>query len=213
MDNRVDDLSATVKEAMRRAVLTLTALPDPDRRYLRYTSPQIAVVRDAAEAYGWTPARVHFFPTPFDCSVYLDVLGWLSWYERTVTQGGECVRLVIAWATGSEYWKLSKRFACSESTLRRRIDRVADTIASEFRPDVHKILLDGCNECTTISPKSWDEWNSVPDSMAPLPYWVAEGPKPCADTSIPTVAFDRNDTIKKLERAADKRARRARRRA
>ena len=76
------DLVAGVKEALRRAVLTLIAVPDPDKKFLRVAGPRWEVVRDSAEAYGWTPERVRFAPTPHDVEVYLEVLGWLTWYER-----------------------------------------------------------------------------------------------------------------------------------
>jgi hypothetical protein len=204
----MNDLTILTREAIRRAILTLAALPDPDQRYLRYVTPNISVVRDAAEAYGWTPARLRFFPTPFDCSVYLQVLGWLSWYERSITQGTHAVRIVMAWATGCEYWRLSKRFSCSERTLRRKIDGVADTIGSRFEPEIYKLLLDGCHECPPKCHPSLDEWNSVSDLLTSPEYWIANGPKPCGDLTNPAIIKDRNRTIRKIERGNAKRRRR-----
>jgi hypothetical protein len=205
----MNDLAVVTREALRRAILTLAALPDPDQRYLRYVTPNISVVRDAAEAYGWTPARVRFFPTPFDCSVYLEVLGWLSWYDREIPQGGHAVRIVMAWATGCEYWQLSRRFSCSERTLRRKIDGVADTIGHTFEPEVHKLLLDPCHECPPKCHSSLDEWNSVHDLISSPEYWIASGAKPCADLTIPEIIKDRNRTIRRIERGNAKRRRRA----
>jgi hypothetical protein len=75
-------------------------------------------VHDAIEAYGYRAARARrFLPTPADLDRYLDVLAWLGWLGRQ--RGGERdVRILIARAYGTPWWKLSERFGRGDDTLR-----------------------------------------------------------------------------------------------
>lgn len=200
-----DDEIAALKELMRRSVLTLLALPDPDRRYLRLAGADWLLVRDAAEAYGWTPEIIAFRPTPHDVQIYLDVLSWLSWYRRTHDAG--TVRLFIAWATGASWRRLSFQFSSSERTLRRWMDDMCTTILNAFRTEAQKFFVDSCPECPAKRESTvYDDTVSSLHSTS----WNAGGTQPSADLSIPAVAADREKLIERLQRQNRRRTKRRR---
>ncbi len=208
------DVVAATKEALRRAVLTLVAVPDPDRRYLTVVTPTMHVVRDAAEAYGWTPEIVSFRPTPRDVQIYLEVLGWLAWYGRTHDE--TVVQLFLAWSTGAEWWRLTRRFAASERTLRRWLDDMCRVIHRQFAPAFRKLfLLDAWPDCPAKSDSPIYSADAVPEIAEPLPKsptsWIADGERPSLDTSIPAVAAERQKLIARLQRQGRRRRRRRRR--
>lgn len=128
---------ARVRELLRRAILTLAAVPDPDLRYrLGPTSAWPDFVRQARDAYGSAPPRVRFNPTPADHSRYLDVLAWLRWYEREY--GPETIRLFAAWVFGASMWQLqmrcttNRRVPATPATVRARMDGLVKVVAVKF---------------------------------------------------------------------------------
>lgn len=135
-ERAADDRLAEVRELLRRAVLTLAAVTDPDARFRHGpASWGLEVVNDVNEAYGYAPPRVRrFAPTPQDVDIYLEVMGWLAWYGREVDR--DDMRLFLAWAMGVPKWVLAQRRRLSESTIRRRIDAVASTIAARCGVEV-----------------------------------------------------------------------------
>jgi hypothetical protein len=195
---------AAVRDLLRRAVLTLAALPDPDGRFLAArTTWWPEVVRDVHEAYGYAPPRVRrFAPTPHDVSVCLEVLGFLAWHRRA--HGDNQVRLFLAWALGTPKWLLGQRIGRSEDTVMRRIDELAIAIANEFAHRIGKILFDKCGECSANSLSNQYEGNSDSPSIHSLPTtpkaWIAEGERPSADETIPAVAADRSKLVERIER-------------
>lgn len=117
---RAAELSHRCAELVRRSVLTLAAVSDPDRRF--QSPPKSCLppsVREVNEAYGWDPPKVRRFqPTARDVDRYLTVLHWLG--QLSAEPGGERdVKLLVARAYGTPWWKLAERFRRSEATLKR----------------------------------------------------------------------------------------------
>lgn len=209
-----DDAVGLMKDKLRRAVLTLLAVPDPDKKFLRVVGPKWVVVRDSAEAYGWTPERVQFSPTPRDVEVYLVVLGWLSWYERqheSDRKRDSLVKILIAWATGAEYWQLARRFACSERTLRRRLDGLAAALLHQFEDAFQKLFLDNCPGCRpNVDSSSYHDDLASDETTAPPRQpqsFIADGAKPSANLAIPEVSAARTELIERIERGNRRRQR------
>jgi hypothetical protein len=121
---------AAVKEIIRRAIITLWTLKDPDRKYLtaRSSSWLLSVVRERSESYGW--ATYGFEPTPHDISQMEIVAGWLAWLRRT--EGEQALRRLIAWTLGVQTWRIGRREGCSEQTVRNRMDRSVAAIIRQF---------------------------------------------------------------------------------
>src|SRR5688500_458250 len=77
------DALAVLKEIVRRAIVTLWTLKDPDRKYLAHRPSNwlLSVVRERSESYGWS--TYGFEPTAHDISQMEIVAGWLAWLRRT----------------------------------------------------------------------------------------------------------------------------------
>lgn len=143
--------TAALRELLQRAVLTMFVVPDPDSRFrseLRTAWPEF--VRHQRDAYGSAPPRVKMFqPTRRDLSVYLDVLSWLAWYQRTY--GEETVNVFIWWCRGAAMWSLQERVStnrrrpCSPQTVRDRMRGMFRAIDDQFHDAVKKII-DGSTE-------------------------------------------------------------------
>lgn len=123
------DAFAAIKAIIRRGVMTLMTLRDPDRRYLHKTTAWLfPVVNTAQESYGY--ARYGFEPLPEDISQMETVANWLAWLKRTEGEGS--VRRIIGWTLGVPTWRLGTRERCSERTIRNRIDRSVAAIIRQF---------------------------------------------------------------------------------
>lgn len=124
------DALAVLKEIVRRAIVTLWTLKDPDRKYLNpnISGWLLSTVRERSESYGW--ASYGFEPTPHDISQMEIVAGWLAWLRRT--EGEQSLRRLIAWTLGVQTWKIGMREKCSERTIRNRIDRSIVAIIRQF---------------------------------------------------------------------------------
>jgi hypothetical protein len=124
------DVLAVMKAIVRRAIMTLWTLKDPERRYLtpRSSSWLLSIVRERSESYGW--ANYGFDPTPHDISQMEVVAGWLAWLRRT--EGEQALRRLIAWTLGVQTWRIGTRERCSERTIRNRIDRSIAAIVQKF---------------------------------------------------------------------------------
>lgn len=124
------DVLSVMKAIVRRAIMTLWTLKDPDRRYLtpRSSSWLLSIVRERSESYGW--ANYGFEPTAHDISQMEIVAGWLAWLRRT--DGEQALRRLIAWTLGVQTWKIGQRERCSERTIRNRIDRSITAIVQKF---------------------------------------------------------------------------------
>src|SRR5690242_5888430 len=130
-----------IKNIVRRAIMTLLTLRDPDRKYqYRSSSWLLPVVNTAQEAYGYI--RYGFEPTPHDISQMDVVATWLAWLKRT--EGEDAVRRIISWTLGVPTWRLAARERCSDRTIRNRIDRSIAAMIREFAAvDVSVEILEG----------------------------------------------------------------------
>jgi hypothetical protein len=123
-----------LKAAIRQALRTLAAVPDPDNRFLGWRSGWVVPYREAAEeAYGYHNARIpRFVPSPKDIMRMWVVLDWLSWVRQE--EGEDSMRRIFAWGYGAPLWKIGQREerGCSDETVRRRIDRTLAAIIGHF---------------------------------------------------------------------------------
>jgi hypothetical protein len=130
------ELLIAMREIVRYAVMTLNALRDPDARYLGWSRLPQPLIRDVAEAYGYSSAAVRrFHPTPQEVAQMEVVLPWLAWLRRE--EGEVAVRRILAWALGVTLWRLGQREDCSDRTILNRIDRSVAKIIRRFAgPDI-----------------------------------------------------------------------------
>ena len=136
----------SLRELLRRSVLTLAAVPDSDLRYRlgpRTAWPEF--VRHARDAYGSAPPRFRtFHPTRQDLSNYLEALSWLAWYQRT--HGPQTVRIFTAWCFGAAIWELQERVStnrrrpCSPTTVRNRMQAMILAVAVQFPETTRKCV-------------------------------------------------------------------------
>lgn len=123
-----------LKAAIRQALRTLAAVPDPDNRFLGWRSGWVVPYRQAAEeAYGYHNARApRFVPSPQDIMRMWVVLDWLAWVRQE--EGEDSMRRIFAWGYGAPLWKIGQREerGCSDETVRRRIDRSLAAIIRHF---------------------------------------------------------------------------------
>ena len=122
-----DDVAETA-ERIRRAILTLSVLPDRESRWLYVSdaSNWPETVRSIHEAYGFEAARPpKFRPTAADVDDCLVVLGWLAAYERERSARGigpRDVRIIRARAFGYSWVNIATVMGCSERSAQRWFD-------------------------------------------------------------------------------------------
>lgn len=122
---------AAVRELIRYAIMTLSALKDPDRKYLGLAQMPQNVVHDTQQAYGYSSATVRSFrPTAQDISQMEFFGAWLSWLRRT--EGELALRRIIGWSMGAALWRLGQRENCSGDTIKNRIDRSIAAMIAHF---------------------------------------------------------------------------------
>lgn len=141
---RVAELRARCADLVRRAILTLDALPDKERRYLstRLKSSMPTPVRD------WQHYRIDEFEapskrpkiniTPKDVSRFLNVLRWLSWLE-VENNGGRDVKIIIARANGVSWYRIAEQFGRSEDTVQRWQNGAFAAMAAKFWHEIDKM--------------------------------------------------------------------------
>lgn len=150
---------AVVRELLRRAILTLGAIPDPDLRFR--TGPRTAwpgYIQETRDAYASAPPKVHTFtPTERDLTVFLDVLGWLAWYRQKSERQAETARLFTAWMLGAPMWMLqqrcttNRRHPASKTEIHRRFDRLVSAIVEHFPVGIQSVAVDKGGEGDTLS--------------------------------------------------------------
>jgi hypothetical protein len=133
LEGQALDAFLAVKEIVRRAILTLAAIQDPDERFRRghQSNWTLPVVREAQDAYGYgAPSIARFVPSPQDVTQMETVAVWLAWVRRTEGEGA--LKRIIGWAKGVPGWMLGTREKCSERTIKNRIDRSISAIIKQF---------------------------------------------------------------------------------
>jgi len=122
---------AAVRELIRYAIMTLSALKDPDRKYMGMAKLPMNVVHDTQEAYGWSSAIVRSFrPTAQDITQMEFFSGWLAWLRRTESE--MALRRIIGWSMGAALWRLGQREGCSGDTIMNRINRSIAAMIKHF---------------------------------------------------------------------------------
>jgi hypothetical protein len=151
-----------LRELLWRAVRTLQVVPDSDLKFrLGERTAWPAFVRHARDAYGSAPPRFRTFqPTRADLTVYLEVLSWLDWYQRTY--GDETVRLFRAWCHGAAMWELQERTStnrrrpCSPQTVKNRRNAMILAIAAQY-PDATRTCVDNHPEVAKFAAASIED--------------------------------------------------------
>jgi hypothetical protein len=124
------ELLAAMREIIRRAIITLNAVPDIDARYRGWAKSPVRIVRDQQEAYGWALVSIKYQPSPQEIEQADLVHPWLAWLRRV--EGQTDFDRIIAWSLGVPAWKLGQRERCSDRTIINRIDRSVGAIIKTF---------------------------------------------------------------------------------
>lgn len=212
------DTIEIVRELLRRAILTLAAIPDPDLRYR--TGPRTAwpaYVQETRDAYASAPPRVRTFaPSQHDISIFIEVLNWLNWYRRQNRRAEENVRLFTAWVFGAPIWMLqqrcstNRRLPASKTTVYERLDRVPEAVAERFHRDIRKRGVDKLNEVDQKWPPTGDLGACASSDLNDLPtspkHYRGPGAKPRDLNASERAA------MQKIERESERRRARANRR-
>lgn len=200
-------LAREARELMRRAILTLRALPDVKGPKEFGNAFANLIVHQVEESYGWSGAKaVSFEPEPRDVSIYLTVLGWISWFQREVDAKAKprdrLVPIFFAWAYEIPMWRLAKQNSCSERTVERRRDGLAETVAIRFADEIDQLRLDRVGNVRQNGQITNKVAESRPGSPGDLPvtptYVRAVDARP---TDLPQ-SSDRRRTIRRLEKNA-----------
>lgn len=142
------EIIARTHVLLRRAILTVTAIPDPDGRFLGgFKSSMPTPARDASVSYGSEAAQAdvakaaRFRPSRKDLDRYMEVLSWLSWLKRQGESGEQGVRLIVYRAHGSSWWRVAQRLKLgkSDDTARRWHDAAVTAIAYAFAARVSEM--------------------------------------------------------------------------
>lgn len=127
-------LHRTLKAVVKRSIVVMDAMLDPERRFLRPASAMASLwsqaIDEPEEAYGYSETRVRFIPTAREIAQAETVADWLSWLARE--RGRECIRLLTSWAREMPIWKIAQFERCSERSVHNRIDRLIAAIQNEF---------------------------------------------------------------------------------
>lgn len=212
------DLLPEVRELLRRAILTCAVLPSP--RGPRPPGNALADliihdIEDIRNGYGYQPpAAKRFNPTPRDVSLYMDMLGFLAWYQREY--GKHKVKVFESWAFDVPMYLIAGQIRRGEDTIKRWRDAVALTIAEQFTAEIKNMLEGACAECGSgvQNKNKVEELTENQPFQAKTPnIWLAADNRPLADAHLipgSVAEADHKKTVKRLERNARREARRKR---
>lgn len=214
--NSPRELLPHVRELLRRAILTLAAVPACRGPQGPQNPLSGRMIHDAVEAYGYQPPAVRLFtPSPRDISIYLDVLEMLSWYQREY--GETKVKVFVAWAFDLPFRVIAWQIKRSEDTVQRWRDAVALTIAEAHLGTLKKMLEGACGECGSMVQNQnimgEATLNCAIEPKSPKVVFLAADNRPRANAHLiagSAAEADRKKTIKRLERNARREARRKR---
>lgn len=108
---------AEVWEKLERAMKTLRALPDRERRFFAVKSGYPEFIRDYIDAYGSVEAIApRHQPTPQDVSEYLEVLSWTRHLEKSEWR-------MLWWRSfGLSFGLIGEYIGRSDETARKRFE-------------------------------------------------------------------------------------------
>lgn len=214
----ISDPVAAVRELLRRSLLTLAAIPDPDVRFR--AGPKTAwpaYVRESRDAYASAPPKIRAFtPSQRDIGVFMEALEWLAWYRRQNHRADENVRLFTAWVFGAPIWMLQQRIStnrrapASKQTVYDRLDRVVEAVIEAFPDQVRRAAFDKSDELDQFCPPDSDGGQSVSTDLRDLPTSPRHHMEPGAKPRHLN-ASERAE-LQKQERESEQRRRRAQRR-
>jgi hypothetical protein len=133
IDITKDDIAATA-ELCRRAILTVTALPDRERKWLRTQVVNLEVRQSIDDAYGYTEERrPRFRPTARDIDNMLPVMGWLSELRASPHPGPRDYRIIWARAFGCPWWRLAGQLGRSDRQVQRYYDAAIEMLTRKHQ--------------------------------------------------------------------------------
>lgn len=128
------DEIAETSTRIKRAILTLSVLPDKEARFI-YGSNKAAwpeTVKEVHDAYGYEAIKKpRFRPTASDVDDMLPVFEWLTWLKQQ-PQGEREFRILWARAFETPWWRLAERYRKGERTIQRWHDGAVSTIHVQF---------------------------------------------------------------------------------
>lgn len=195
------------RELLRRAILTLAAIPDPDRRFR--TGPKTAWPAFAQDwhAYAARDATVReYTPTPDDIGRYLTVLDWLTAYGRQSARNAENARLFVARTFGVPIIRLQIRVTtnrprlASAKTVHNRLDHVVETIAKQHETAIEEMRLDKFPEFPKKGPHHGDGGKSAHNDLTDPPA----SPKFIRNAGAEPAAFLTFEEAEAIRREAEK---------
>ena len=163
-------LSHSVRDALRRAILTLAAMPGRIGPQFPVNCLANRIVREKSDAYGYTPERLRFQPTPRDVTVYLEVLGWITWYECFVDR--RRARVFWAWAKGFSQERISRELGVSRQAIHQWLNDVCEAVMLQYPGETKRI----CDQPLDTLDASAILHANVADCVAPpkSPYFIRE---------------------------------------
>ena len=182
-----------VRELLRRAILTLMVVPDPDAAYRagpHSAWPQYR--QDAQDAYASAPERVQeFVPTQHDLSVFLQIMSWLAWYQRQSVWAAASVRIYIALVCGKPMWMLQQLVRRQHgdhklAALRARLWDMEIGIGRRFADEIAAMLA-----VSTVQPWFNDDGSDLDEMPVSPRFHRALDAVPHDDGSVRTVIIPR----------------------
>lgn len=137
---------AKCAELIRRAILTLDTVSDPDARFFRHTNgwPEIKRERKNDDHYEIDadplPQKIKFQPSTRDVSNYLTVLDWVTWFERTQNMGKRDTKIIRAHVHGASWRKIGDIHGRDKNTVKRWYEGSITVIYSRFYDEVEKMF-------------------------------------------------------------------------
>lgn len=127
--SRNTEILESIRKIIHRTVATLSAIRDPDARFLGLQSMALCVVHDASQSYGYNEETVSFRPSPKDLALADRVAPWLAWLRRKDPVG---FRRLWRWARGTPTWRMAMDEGCTVRTIKNRMDRSLAAIAGHW---------------------------------------------------------------------------------
>lgn len=128
-----DELAETA-ELCRRAILTITHLPDREQTWLRKQTSTLDVIRTLEEAYGYDDARrPPFRPTARDVDNCLIVMGWLAALKHEPHPGNRDYKIIWARAFNCPWHKLAAKHGRSDKTMQRWYEHAIAHVTLKYR--------------------------------------------------------------------------------
>lgn len=125
---------AETAELCRRAILTITHLPDREAKWLRVQTSTLQTIRSLEEAYGYEEVkRPKFVPTAKDVDRCLEVMGWLAQLKASPHPGKRDFHIIWSRAFGCPWHKLAGKYGRADKTVQRWYEHAIAEITVKHR--------------------------------------------------------------------------------